>query len=139
MRFTPSPAGVSCEFAVPSHCQSWAGVVHGGIVALMLDEAVGWAAWYAGSPGVTGRLEVRYRSPLRVGEEVRVHGSVDSVRRSLVKARATIERADGTPLAEATASLLAVPTDVAEGLSTIAPAPAGLDQPHAGRGSDGGG
>jgi acyl-coenzyme A thioesterase PaaI-like protein len=66
LSFAPAdPAGiVKARFAVPPAYQSWTGVVHGGIVALLLDEAVGWAAWHAGRPGVTGRLEVRYRQPL---------------------------------------------------------------------------
>jgi uncharacterized protein (TIGR00369 family) len=107
--------GVSVtEFEVPNRYQSWKGVVHGGMVALMLDEAVGWAAWHQGRPGVTGKLEVRYRLPLRVGERVRVTGRVDSVRRNLVYASATIGRvSDGARVAEASATLMDAATTVA--------------------------
>ena len=100
------------EFAVPDRYQSWKGVVHGGMVALMLDEAVGWAAWHRGHPGVTGKLEVRYRQPLRLGERIRVTGQVDRIRRTLVYASASIQRvADGSIIAEATATLMdATPT-----------------------------
>jgi uncharacterized protein (TIGR00369 family) len=95
------------EFGVPARYQSWKGVVHGGIVALLLDEAVGWAAWHRGHPGVTGKLEVRYRLPLRTGERIRLVGRVDRVRRTLVYASAVIERvADGVAVAEATATLM---------------------------------
>ena len=95
------------EFEVPARYQSWKGVVHGGMVALMLDEAVGWAAWHKGHPGVTGKLEVRYRLPLKVGERVRLSGRVDNVRRTLVYATAKIERiSDGATVAEATATLM---------------------------------
>ena len=97
----------TAEFTVPPRYQSWKGVVHGGLVALLLDEAVGWAAWHRGRPGVTGRLEVRYRQPLRVGELVRLTGRVERVRRTLVYATATIDRvADGTLVAEASATLM---------------------------------
>src|SRR5205823_3895680 len=101
--------GVSvCEFEVAPRYQSWAGMVHGGVVALMLDEAVGWAAWHAGHPGVTGRLDVRLRLPLKVGERVKVSGRVENVRRSLVYASAVVERlADGARVADATATLMA--------------------------------
>src|SRR6266436_10022359 len=92
MRFEPTPEGSVCEFAVPDRYQSWQGMVHGGVIALMLDEAVGWAGWHAGHPGLTGRLEVRYRQPLRLGERVRVAGRVERVRRALVYARAYIDR-----------------------------------------------
>ena len=49
--FTPTPGGAETEYVVPERFQSWAGMTHGGIIALMLDEAVGWAGWHAGHPG----------------------------------------------------------------------------------------
>ena len=98
------------EYQVPDRYQSWAGMVHGGLVALMLDEAVGWAAWHAGHPGVTGRLEVRYRQPLQLGDRVRITGRVEKMRRTLVYASARIERvADGATVAEAAATLMEAP------------------------------
>ncbi len=111
MRFLPVDGESVCDYSVPERYQSWEGVVHGGMVALMLDEAVGWAAWHAERPGVTGKLEVRYRQPLRVGERVRVAGRVEKVRRTLVYASARIER-DGELVAEATAVLMETPTAV---------------------------
>ncbi len=101
------------EYEVPDRYQSWQGVVHGGVVALILDEAVGWAGWHSGHPGVTGRLEVRYRQPLRVGERIRVVGRVERIRRTLVYANAFIDRvADGVRVAEASATLMETPTRV---------------------------
>jgi uncharacterized protein (TIGR00369 family) len=112
MRFQPMGGESVCELEVADKFQSWEGIVHGGVVALMLDEAMGWAGWHAGHPGVTGRLQVRYREPLRVGERVRVAARVERVRRSLVYATARIDRADGACVAEARATLMAVPTAV---------------------------
>ena len=107
MTFLPAGDVSVAEFAVPARYQSWKGVVHGGMVALLLDEAVGWAAWHKGHPGVTGKLEVRYRLPLQVGERVRLTGQVEKVRRTLVYANATIERiSDGATIAEASATLM---------------------------------
>lgn len=119
MAFTPVDGGVECFYTVPDTYQSWHGVVHGGIGALMLDEAVGWAAWHVGRPGVTGKLDVRYRKPLEVGKTFRVAAKVDRTRRSLVYASAEVTL-DGEVLAEAHATLMAVRADVAEGVSTIA-------------------
>ena len=108
MRFEQTDGASVCEFEVPPRFQSWAGLIHGGVVALMLDEAVGWAAWHAGHPGVTGRMEVKFRQPLKVGDRVRVTGRVESIRRTLVYASAVIERsADGARIAEASATLVA--------------------------------
>lgn len=114
MTFLPKGGVSVSEFEVPARYQSWKGVVHGGMVALLLDEAVGWAAWHQGHPGVTGKLEVRYRLPLKVGERVRLTGRVDNVRRTLVYATAVIERiSDGATVAEATATLMEASPTVA--------------------------
>jgi acyl-coenzyme A thioesterase PaaI-like protein len=111
--FEPGPEGSSVDFEVPDKYQSWAGMAHGGIVALLLDEAVGWAAWHAGHPGVTGRLQVSYRRPLKLGEPIRIVGKVDRMRRTLVYASAFIEsRDDGSRVADATAILAMTETRV---------------------------
>lgn len=113
LRFEPGPEGSCAEYVVPKRFQSWAGMAHGGMVALMLDEAVGWAAWHAGHPGVTGRLQVSYRRPLKVGERVRIVGQVDNVRRTLVYVTARVENsADRSRIADATATLMEVKTVV---------------------------
>jgi acyl-coenzyme A thioesterase PaaI-like protein len=110
MRFQPDGEESACEFAVPERYQSWQGIVHGGVVALMLDEAVGWAAWHAGRPSVTGKLEVRLRLPLRVGEGVRVAGRIERARRNLVYTSAYVDRlSDGVRIADATATLMETP------------------------------
>ena len=111
--FTPGPDGAVAEYVVPEKFQSWAGMAHGGMVSLMLDEAVGWAAWHAGHPGVTGRLAVSYRRPLKLGEPVRIIGRVDHFRRTLVYATAVIENRDnGSRIADATATLMMTDTVV---------------------------
>ena len=113
MRFLDQGGESVCEFTVPAEYQSWQGMIHGGVVALMLDEAVGWAGWHAGHPGLTGKLEVRYRLPLKVGEPVRVVGRVERIRRTLVYAVSHIDRlSDGVRIAEATATLMATPAVV---------------------------
>ena len=111
--FVPGPEGSSVDFEVPERYQSWAGMAHGGIVALLLDEAVGWAAWHAGHPGVTGRLQVSYRRPLKLGEPIRVVGKVERVRRTLVYANAYVEnRHDRDRIADATATLMTTVTRI---------------------------
>jgi uncharacterized protein (TIGR00369 family) len=111
--FVPGPDGSSVDFEVPERYQSWAGMAHGGIVALLLDEAVGWAAWHAGHPGVTGRLQVSYRRPLKLGEPIRVVGKVERVRRTLVYANAYVEnRQDRDRIADATATLMTTVTRI---------------------------
>ena len=105
---------VSAEAELSATYQSWQGIIHGGVVALLMDEAVGWAAWHAGHPGVTGKLEVRLRQPLKVGERVRIVGRVERIQRRLVYTTSTVTRtSDGSLVAEATATLMASPTAIA--------------------------
>jgi acyl-coenzyme A thioesterase PaaI-like protein len=115
LRFEDRDGLAVAEYTVPDRYQSWGGMTHGGMVALMLDEAVGWAAWNAGHPGVTGKLEVRYRHPLLIGSSVTICGRVERVRRSLVEAVAWIDRGEARPIAEASAVLMEVPVRVAAG------------------------
>lgn len=112
LKFEPREDGTSAaDYNVPERFQSWAGMAHGGIVSLMLDEAVGWAAWHAGHPGVTGRLQVSLRRPLKLGEPVRIVGRVENVRRTLVYVSAFVEnRDDHSRVADATATLVEVKT-----------------------------
>jgi acyl-coenzyme A thioesterase PaaI-like protein len=62
---------------------------------------------------VTGRLQVSYRRPLKLGEPVRIVGKVENVRRTLVYCTAVVEnRTDGSRIADATATVMAVKTVV---------------------------
>ena len=117
LKFTPGPDGSWAEYQVEDKFQSWSGMAHGGMVALMLDEAVGWAAWHAGHPGVTGRLAVSYRRPLKLGEKVRIVGQVERVRRTLVYCTAEVKSLDaGDRIADGTATLVMTDTKVEAGL-----------------------
>lgn len=46
------------------------GCVHGGYIAAAFDEVLGSTQSLAGSPGMTGRLTVHYRSPTPLHEEL---------------------------------------------------------------------
>jgi acyl-coenzyme A thioesterase PaaI-like protein len=62
---------------------------------------------------VTGRLQVSYRRPLKVGERVRIVGKVENIRRTLVYVTAVVENAvDHSRVADATATLMEVKTIV---------------------------
>ena len=93
---------------VPREYQSYTGVVHGGIVTTMLDEAMGGYLYEQGEKAVTARIDVRYRQPTPVGEELTITGWVESRRRNFVEMKATIALPDGTITAEGTAKMAVV-------------------------------
>ena len=53
-----------CEFN-RSH-EGGPGLVHGGFLAALLDEALGMVTVYSGSAGMTGEYTVRYHAPTRI-------------------------------------------------------------------------
>ena len=74
--------------------------VHGGIVATMLDEAMGWALYHiAGTYGVTRSLSVRYRRPVAVGRPLLLRASVEAANGRSVRLTASIEDERGRLLA----------------------------------------
>ncbi len=102
---------VSTEITVPERYQGFPGVVHGGIVAAMLDEAAGRAAM-TGEQGrfmVTARLEVSYRQPVPVGAPLLLEGALVRRRGRLATATAHLKLADGTLAADADVLLADLP------------------------------
>ena len=107
----PDHGQVVSTVTVPERFQGYPGVVHGGIVATMLDEVAGRAT-LLGAPDdlmVTVKLEVRYRRPTPAATPLTVIGRITQQGRSLARARGEIRLADGTVTAEAEL-LLARPT-----------------------------
>ena len=92
--------------------EGYDGTVHGGIVSALLDETMGWAIFHQGIWGVTARLSVAFRKPVRVGDELRVVGEVAKRRSRAIETRGTVARArDGEVLAEADATFLIMPAE----------------------------
>ena len=62
-------------FIAPREFQGYQGILHGGIVATLLDEVMARYVWQEiAAPAATARLEVRYRRPAPVGCPIEVRG-----------------------------------------------------------------
>lgn len=98
---------------------------HGGISALLLDQIMGYATAAAGYPAVTGRLQVRYRSAVPLGEPLVVRGQVVDVLGVRVAVRGTIALAadPGTVLVEADGRFLTLRPEQARRLFGRQPGP----------------
>ncbi|MCB2187535.1 MAG: PaaI family thioesterase [Deltaproteobacteria bacterium] len=107
---------VRCRITLAPHHQGWVGIAHGGIVATLMDEIMAHAVLRFAGHGVTTGMEIRYRSPVNLGELVEVRGWVAENRRRLAVARAEIRQAEGDRLlAEATAKFMLRPEPAGEG------------------------
>lgn len=96
----------------------WTGVVHGGILATLLDEAMAYAVFFSGQKCVTVRMQVRYRAPVSRGDELLVEGRIVRDSRRLVDVEADITR-DGTVVAEASGRFMKVGPLEPESLLTL--------------------
>ena len=86
--------------------QGYTGVLHGGILATLLDEAMVYAAVTLGRWTATGEMTVRYLRPAPTGRPLAVLAEVTRNQRRLVECRAEIRSEDGTVLATATGKLV---------------------------------
>jgi uncharacterized protein (TIGR00369 family) len=101
------------NITIPDQYQSYPGVVHGGIVATMLDEISGRAIIMDGNDEnlmVTMKLEVKYRLPTPTNTPLKVIGRVVSQNETRAKVAGEIQLPDGTVTASCE-SLLARPPD----------------------------
>jgi len=86
--------------------QGWDGVVHGGIISTLLDEAMAKLSYELGYNTVTVSLEIRFKKPAPILEPLLVYGEISEVSRRLVKAKARVAKDDGTILAEGKSTLM---------------------------------
>jgi acyl-coenzyme A thioesterase PaaI-like protein len=70
------------------------GCVHGGYVAAAFDEVLGAAQSLGGSPGMTARLIVNYRSPTPLHEELTITGRFDRAEGRKIFTTGTIHAGD---------------------------------------------
>jgi acyl-coenzyme A thioesterase PaaI-like protein len=120
--YETSPGEVAVEYTVPEQFQGYPGVVHGGIVAAMLDEVTGRVHMGGDPPRFmfTARLDVRYRKNVPVGQPLRILGHAGKSRESSAIATGQIFGPDGDLLAEAEAVLVNVPDELKDGVDLAA-------------------
>ncbi|RPI26444.1 MAG: PaaI family thioesterase [Chloroflexota bacterium] len=108
------PGEVTADYTAPEHYQGYPGVVHGGIVAAMLDEAAGRSHMGGDPPRFmyTARLSISYRKNVPTGQLLRLVGHAGKSKGRTAMATSEIYDQSGTLLAEAEAVLVDVPVGV---------------------------
>ena len=101
MHFRLEDGRAVAEFTPPDHLQGFPGHAHGGGVATMLDEAMGWAAYGQGIWAVTVRLTTRFRQPTLLGEPLIVSGWLTRDRGRFLELRSEARSQEGALVAEA--------------------------------------
>ena len=111
---------IVADFQPREEHQGFPGVIHGGIVASVLDEALGRTSLLGNNQewNMTGRLEMRYRRFVPYGPLLRVRATLDMERRRVFQASGVLTLADdeSVVLAEAHGTFLPLTHDVVDTL-----------------------
>lgn len=82
---------VTARTELSEHYQGFKEIAHGGIVALLIDEAAGWAIMLQkGIVAPSYDLSLRLRQPVPLKEEILVRGRVKEARHNIFIAEAQI-------------------------------------------------
>ena len=100
-----NPAGLGVDFEINVEARSihasftpadihqgYEGIVHGGILSALLDEAMAKLAFSLGIPAVTAEMTVKFKSPAAPGEELSVSGRLTHETHRLIEAEAVIKK-----------------------------------------------
>ncbi len=96
------------ELTLPERFQGWDGIAHGGIVCTILDEVMAWSLASTDNWGMTARMNVAFRKPVRLDSPIRGEGWVTTIRRRMIEtAGRLVDPETGAVLATAEATYVA--------------------------------
>lgn len=118
--FRVEERSVVADFQPREEHQGFPGVIHGGIVAALLDETLGRTSLLGEHPEwtMTGRLEVRYRRYVPYGPLLRARARLTNERRRVLQASGvlTLSNDESVVLAEAQGTFLPLSPQVVDTL-----------------------
>jgi acyl-coenzyme A thioesterase PaaI-like protein len=118
--FRQEADSIVADFQPREEHQGFPGIIHGGIVAAILDETLNRTSILAARPAwtMTGRLEIRYRRAVPYGPLLRVRAGLETQRQRMIQATGFVTLADDeqTILAEARGTFLSLPEETVDGM-----------------------
>ncbi len=109
IEFMNDSDGVCAHWTPTEGWESFRGIVHGGIITTVLDEAMSKAIISRNWEALTAELRVRFRSPVSLGEPLQVRGGITDRRKRRILAEAMLTTDRGQELAHAWATFLTTP------------------------------
>jgi len=98
-RFTPAAEHIGFE-----------GIIHGGILATVLDEAMVWAATWRGRRFcVCGELTIRFRKAAEVNQPLIIRASIESARARMIQTSGQVLDSSGEVMATASGKYVPLP------------------------------
>ena len=106
MQFFTNDKAVFARVTIPDHLCGWNNVAHGGVIATILDETMGWATMYLlECISLTETLTVDYKKPVKISTALEVESRIRELqgkREAIVEG--VLTTADDTICATATGS-----------------------------------
>ena len=103
LQFVREHDTVKAEFTSDKAHQGWPGLLHGGILSTLLDEAMSHAAYTTGNTCLTASITIRQRQPINVETPLLVTARITSHRKKIIETEGRVYLKDGTLVAESTA------------------------------------
>jgi len=107
--FTADGCGVAAEWVPETDWESFQGIIHGGVISTVLDEAMSKAIIAHGLEAFTVDLRVRFKQKLHTGETVRVRGWMVQQHKRRIEAESSLCSASGKEFAHAWGTFLMPP------------------------------
>jgi len=108
----PEPGFCRIEFIPERKFQGWQGILHGGIISTLLDEAfahaLGGSGRDAGEAAVTAEMTVRFKKPALIGRKVIVEGRVVGEKARFIECESVMRNESGQELASASGKLIKI-------------------------------
>jgi acyl-coenzyme A thioesterase PaaI-like protein len=114
--YETNPGEVTVTTVVPDYYQGYPGIVHGGIVACLVDEVLGRV--HMGSDKAkprfmyTAKLTVQYRKPVPTNKPIQIIGFADKSKKRAATSVAKVYGPHEELLVEAEALLVNVPDEI---------------------------
>ncbi len=103
LEFKREGGKVYSRFSLPEYYQGYNRVIHGGVISLILDEAMAHLQNLK-ERFLTGKLTVKFHAPLIAGQEVEVEAWIEEERKRFKVTKAVMRRReDGALIAQAEA------------------------------------
>ncbi|HMV14731.1 MAG: PaaI family thioesterase [Chitinophagales bacterium] len=99
---------VKMQFTVEKYMLNPIGIMHGGIMATVLDEVMGAASFTLGRPNgfATVNMNVDYLNPAKLGETIFAIGKIVRAGKTILHIEASIVNANDKLLAKATSNMI---------------------------------
>lgn len=100
-----------CDFTPREEFQGYPGMLHGGIIATLLDEVMANNLLAQGLLVVTAEINIRYIHKISIGEKLHIYSKVLKQDRRLYEMEGWIEDSEGKVLAKGNSKLLSMKVD----------------------------